>query len=105
MITRGSRVLEARVRGTCNKGTAVRLIRREHPAGTLFVYFGDDMTDRDAFRALRGFGVSVQVGGDEPILADYTLPAPDAVVETLGRIGEAMRAAKTRTRKRPRKSP
>lgn len=103
MIARGSFVLEARLRSTCNKGTAVRYIRHELPAGALVVYFGDDLTDRDAFRALRDLGVSVCVGPDVP-LADYALPDPGSVIDFLGRMEEALRGPRV-TRSRPRKEP
>lgn len=86
MMARGNMVLEARLRSACTKGTAVRLIRRELPQRTLFVYFGDDITDRDAFRELQHVGVSVQVGGEPSPLADFTVRNPEAVVEALERI-------------------
>jgi trehalose-phosphatase len=94
MMSRGHAVLEARLRGGANKGRAVSHIRHELPAGTLILYFGDDLTDRDAFRELRGVGVSVEVGGGSSSIADYTLPHPDAVVETLRRIQSALRTSR-----------
>ncbi len=103
MMGRGRCVLEARLRGNCNKGTALRFIRRQLPSATFIAYFGDDITDRDAFRALKGLGVSVQVGTDDPGLADYTLPDPAAVVGTLLRIDERLRARATRVRRRDRR--
>jgi trehalose-phosphatase len=90
MISRGHAVFEARLRSGANKGRAVSHIRHELPAGTLVLYFGDDLTDRDAFRELRGIGVSVEVGGGSSSIADYTLPHPDAVVDTLRRIHSAL---------------
>lgn len=36
-----------------NKGSAVRVLLNEMPAGTPFAYLGDDTTDEDAFAALR----------------------------------------------------
>lgn len=86
MMGRGKLVVEARVRGNCNKGTAVGFIRNELPVGTLVFYFGDDATDRDAFRALAGAGISVQVGAGDAEFADYSLPDPAAVLEVLERI-------------------
>jgi len=83
MMSRGHAVLEARLRSGANKGRAVSHIRHELPAGTLVLYFGDDLTDRDAFRELRGVGVSVEVGGGETSIADFTLPEPQSVLETL----------------------
>jgi trehalose-phosphatase len=86
MISRGHAVLEARLRGGANKGRAVNMIRHELPAGTLILYFGDDLTDRDAFRELRKIGISVEVGSGESSLADFTLPDPRAVMEVLSQI-------------------
>ena len=90
MVNHGDHVFEAAIRGTRNKGTAVRLIRRQLPAGALVVYFGDDLTDRDAFRALQGIGISVEVGTGHSTLAPYTLPHPDAVWEVLGRLFDVL---------------
>jgi trehalose-phosphatase len=86
MVTHGDCVFEARIRGTRNKGTAVRLIRRELPAGSLVIYFGDDVTDEDAFRELQGSGIGVEVGPRSSTFAHYTLPDPGAVWEALQRI-------------------
>lgn len=86
MMSAGHSVFEARLRGGANKGRAVSQIRYEQPAGTLVLYFGDDVTDRDAFRELRGIGVSVEVGGEDSSIADFTLPDPKEVLTVLSRI-------------------
>ncbi|HLG43745.1 MAG TPA: trehalose-phosphatase [Nitrospirales bacterium] len=98
MMARGNMVLEARLRSSCNKGTAVRLIRRRLASRTLVLYFGDDLTDRDAFRELQHAGVSVQVGGVPSPLADFTVDDPRAVLEALERIEKELR---TRPEVRP----
>jgi len=90
MLAHGDHVFEARIRGIRNKGTAVRLIRRELPPGSLVIYFGDDATDEDAFRELRATGIAVEVGAPGSALAHYTLPDPGAVWEALQRIQEAL---------------
>jgi trehalose-phosphatase len=95
MVSAGHAVLEARLRGEANKGRAVTQIRYEQLAGTLVLYFGDDLTDRDAFRELRGVGVSVEVGGEESSIADFTLPDPKAVLETLARIRSHLETNRT----------
>lgn len=60
----GKRVLEAMPVGAWNKGTAVaRLLRQPWARGRVPVYFGDDRTDFDAFRAVRSHGLAVRVGG------------------------------------------
>jgi trehalose-phosphatase len=94
MMSRGHAVLEARLRGAVNKGRAVGHIRRTLPAGTLILYFGDDLTDRDAFRELRGIGISVEVGGGDSSIADFTLPDPASVLETLMNIKSGFRSGR-----------
>ena len=101
MIGRGRMVLEARPRSALNKGTAVRMIRRELPAGAAVIYFGDDLTDRDAFRALQGVGISVEVTAAPCDLADYTLAGPGEVAEILEKILGLVKEG--RTSRRPRK--
>jgi trehalose 6-phosphate phosphatase len=90
MVNHGDHVFEAAIRGARNKGTAVRMIRRELPAGALIVYFGDDVSDRDVFRVLQGIGISVEVGTQHSTLAPYTLPDPGAVWEVLSRLIEVL---------------
>ena len=51
-ITRGRMVLEVRPPVSIDKGTAVATVVRERGLRSV-VYLGDDMTDLDAFRALR----------------------------------------------------
>jgi trehalose 6-phosphate phosphatase len=58
-ITRGKKVIEFRPRVPWNKGSAISwFIRRLGPG--LPLYFGDDLTDEDAFSAIRG-GLTVLV--------------------------------------------
>ncbi len=92
MMARGHAVLEARIRSGRNKGLAVRHVRYLLPLGTLPLYFGDDQTDRDAFRELQRIGVSVEVGSGDSSLADYTLPDPRAVLDCLRRITGELRS-------------
>lgn len=86
MMAHGDHVFEASLRGARNKGTAVRQIRRDLPSGSLVVYFGDDLSDRDVFRELQGIGINIEVGKSESSVAHYTLPDPDAVWEVLRRM-------------------
>jgi trehalose 6-phosphate phosphatase len=78
-------VLEVRPAGSWHKGTAVaKLLRARWAAGRVPVYFGDDRTDFDAFRALRGRGISVRVGGRRGAAGeDAWLPDPSAVASCL----------------------
>lgn len=78
-----ARGLELRLRGH-DKGTAVGDLLARSPAGTLAVYVGDEITDEDAFRAVRerGFGVKVREP-ERPTLATGRLADPDAVTAFL----------------------
>jgi trehalose-6-phosphatase len=42
------------------------------------VYFGDDLTDEDAFRELDGRGITVLVGRQRPSAARYRVENPSA---------------------------
>ena len=85
-LIHGLCVIEFRLRESFNKGTAVRLIRKESPRGPLTFYFGDDVTDDDVFRVLFGVGIGVKVGDRPSRLATYSLPGPEGVLDALVRI-------------------
>jgi len=55
--------LELRLQAV-SKADAVTTLRAEFPAGTPLGYFGDDLTDEDAFRALARDDVGVLVRGE-----------------------------------------
>jgi trehalose-phosphatase len=58
--------VEVRARSR-NKGTVVLELLGEAPPGTLGVYVGDDITDEDAFEAVRDWGFGIRVGAvDRP---------------------------------------
>ncbi|MBN1164767.1 MAG: trehalose-phosphatase [Candidatus Krumholzibacteriota bacterium] len=67
-----------------DKGLAVRAILEETGDKAAVAYLGDDQTDEDAFRALRGKGLSILVG-EEPrsTAADLWLKPPDEMLEFL----------------------
>ena len=72
-----------------NKGTALETIRHQVAASAV-VFFGDDVTDEDAFRSLSGPDVGVKVG-DGPTLAGFRVPDTDTVARLLALLAE-MRA-------------
>lgn len=75
--------IELRLRGV-NKGTVVHTRLRDASRDGLVVYIGDDETDEDAFRALRGRGIGIRVGHPAPqTQATGRLPDPAAVREFL----------------------
>jgi trehalose 6-phosphate phosphatase len=85
MVSRGKMVYEIRPRADFHKGKAVReLLKNASPSRLLPFYFGDDQTDEDAFRFLKGRGITVFVGPpDSPSEAEYFLQNPDEVLEFL----------------------
>jgi trehalose-phosphatase len=87
-VTPGKKVWEIQPRIDWNKGKAVLWLLEalgvNQPEVVPF-YFGDDVTDEDAFQALKGRGIGVYVGhpdDDEArreTVADYALRTPDEV--------------------------
>jgi len=90
----GKMVLEIRPKVDFHKGKAVKEIMKTFPSvGLLPIYLGDDQTDEDAFRVLKGKGISVFVGmGKLSSEADFFLQNPDEVQEFLLRCQEVRRA-------------
>jgi trehalose 6-phosphate phosphatase len=87
----GKCVVEGRPGAAWDKGQAVLyvLVRRhgaDWPSRVRALYIGDDTTDEDAFRSLRGIGRSICVAGtaaNPDTAADFRLPDPEAVVQLL----------------------
>jgi trehalose-phosphatase len=83
----GKMVLELRPRLQWDKGDAVTwLMRRLGLSGpsNLPVFFGDDLTDEDAFRALAGKGTGILVGlPKRRTCATYTLHSPQETARFL----------------------
>lgn len=78
----GRMVLEVRPRGV-NKGETVRRLMNLHPC-CCPLYFGDDTTDEDAFRAVRENGLGVLVSGRGPVTAaSHRLTGPHEVLRFL----------------------
>jgi trehalose-phosphatase len=74
---------ELRVRGT-NKEHAVRTVLAESGAACVAAYFGDDITDEDAFRAIKGRGLAVLVRSERrETLADLWLRPPRELIAFL----------------------
>ena len=67
-----------------SKGTAVETILKEVGPGAAIAYLGDDTTDEDAFRALKGKGLGVLVREEERATeADLWLHPPEQLVHFL----------------------
>lgn len=86
-VTPGKMVYEIQPKLDWNKGKAVlwliEALELDRP-DIVPMYFGDDITDEDAFRILAGRGIGVYVGGatkeaqaDRPTAADFKVASPD----------------------------
>lgn len=80
-ITSGKKVYEIRPHGIWNKGDAVKWIWKKFGGDSIPVYIGDDVTDEDAFKAIRGHGIGISVGNNDA--ADYYLKTQNEVKEFL----------------------
>lgn len=90
----GKKVFELRPRVGWGKGEAVRLLRDRlarslGPPAPLTLYLGDDATDEEAFRALRGRAVCVAVGRRRSS-AGYRLGGPGGVENLLAWLADAL---------------
>ncbi len=89
-VTKGKCVIDGRPAIAWDKGQAVLhvLVQRhgaDWPSKVRALYIGDDTTDEDAFRTLRGIGRSICVGHSPQTstLADFRLADPEAVLQLL----------------------
>ena len=71
-----------------DKGTALRRLVTETGASAA-MYFGDDLTDEDGFRALDPDGLTVKVG-DGPTDARYRVADPAGALAVLRRLGDLL---------------
>jgi trehalose-phosphatase len=72
------------------KARAVQTVLRETGPGGAVAYLGDDLTDEDAFRALRGRGLGVLVRTERrDTLADAWIVPPDELLGLLARWAES----------------
>jgi len=81
----GKKVIEVKPSGW-NKGKAILWIWKHLASSFLPFYFGDDITDEDAFRALDGKGISVVVGKRKGSFAKYFVDTMDDAIPTIEQI-------------------
>lgn len=89
----GKMVLEVRPPVEWDKGKVVLwLLSRQAFAlkkgNILPIYIGDDVTDEDAFKALKKKGLTIFVGEPKESCARYYLNTPEEVIDFLSRISE-----------------
>ena len=90
-IVEGKKVVEVRPNIQWEKGKAVQwLMMQDGFKESIPIYIGDDETDRDAFRAIKGQGISIAVG---PMLqdADYYLRSQSEVEKLLSWLKSSLR--------------
>ncbi|MDD4900053.1 MAG: trehalose-phosphatase [Candidatus Omnitrophica bacterium] len=93
-VERGKKVYEIKPPVQWDKGKAALwlLASQKFAIGedkVISVYIGDDKTDEDAFRALKGKGITILVGGADRPVADYYLKDAEEVAKFLHLILEA----------------
>ncbi|PEG34849.1 trehalose-phosphatase [Mycolicibacterium agri] len=95
-VTGGRKVVELRPDVDWDKGKAVEWIldRIDGADPLLPIYIGDDVTDEDAFDAIRHKGIGVAVSaaesGDRRSAARFTLDGPAAVCQFLARLTDQL---------------
>jgi len=96
--TFGKKVIEIRPNVDWDKGRGVlEFMRWLGPAADRrLIYIGDDRTDEDAFRALRGIGTTVLVGAAAWSAAEFRLPGVNQVWSLLGELAVSRSSQKVR---------
>jgi alpha,alpha-trehalase len=98
-VTTGRKVIELRPDIDWDKGSTVRWIMdRSAERGPLLpIYIGDDLTDEDAFDAVRADGIGIVVrhdeDGDRPTAARFALDNPSHVAVFLDRLSNALQTS------------
>ncbi len=91
-VAHGKMVAEIRPEVDFYKGKAVKELLKGTSPDLLPIYLGDDQTDEDAFREVRGEGITVLVGPEIRISeAEYYLENPSEVQAFLLRCAKVMR--------------
>ena len=100
-VTTGRKVIELRPDIDWDKGSTLRwIMERSSDRGPLLaIYIGDDLTDEDAFDAVRSDGIGIVVrhseDGDRPTAARFALNNPSDVPVLLNRLASALQTTTT----------
>ncbi len=84
-ITSGKKVFEIRPYGIWNKGDAVKWIWKNFGKKRVPIYIGDDITDEDAFRVIKGKGIGISIGMSNE--TDYYLKTQEEIKKFLQLLG------------------
>jgi trehalose-phosphatase len=99
-VTNGRKVVELRPNVDWNKGTTLAWIRHQITPPVLPIFIGDDLTDEDAFDAVKADGIGILVrhteDGDRRSAAQFTLENPHQVREFLDRLADDLADRRTR---------
>jgi trehalose 6-phosphate phosphatase len=107
-VTTGREVVELRPNVDWDKGMTLRWVLGHtcgSTAGLLPIYLGDDITDEDAFDAVRDDGVGIVVchneDSDRATAARYALDSPKEVVVFTERLASRIGAHRSSGKDRP----
>lgn len=89
-VATGKQVLEIRPTVDWDKGRTIDHLSAGTPDRWLTMYLGDDVTDEDAFRAIRPDGVPVLVGTREDTAATHRLPEQKRVAPFLEWVADCL---------------
>ncbi len=84
-ITSGKKVFEIRPHDIWNKGDAVKWIWENFANNRIPIYLGDDLTDEDAFKVIKGKGIGISIGKSKE--AEFYLRTQEEVKKLLQWIG------------------
>lgn len=74
-LTAGKMILEIRPAKFWNKGKAVLWMWKKLAPDSMPVYIGDDVTDEDAFKVLKPYGLTIRIGKRKKSYAEYFISA------------------------------
>lgn len=82
-ITLGKMLMELRPSSYWNKGKAVRFLWKKAGRSNFPIYIGDDITDEDAFEALKADGLTIRIGRKKGSAAKYYVSGIKGLMEIL----------------------
>jgi trehalose 6-phosphate phosphatase len=92
-ISAGKQIREIRPDVDYDKGHAMQAFVSRAPDDWRTMYFGDDVTDEDAFAAIQPDGIGVYVGPARETSADYRIPDSEDVPGALEWLSTQLHAA------------